>query len=64
MRGEKQKTFKPQLILLEQYVSANHFYRKLEAKVDLSFVRELVKDYYAARLGRPSIDPVVFLSCS
>jgi transposase len=32
----------------------------LEVKVDLSFARELVQDYYVAVMGRPSIDPVVF----
>ncbi|MDQ3870283.1 MAG: transposase [Chloroflexota bacterium] len=37
----------------------DHFYRHLEAKLDLSFVREWVKGCYAER-GRPGIDPVVF----
>src|SRR5688572_18961515 len=60
MRGQKQKAFKAHLITLEQYVPAHNFYRKLEAKLDLSFVHELVKDCYASSLGRPSIDPVVF----
>ena len=41
-------------------VPTNHFYRQVEAKLDLSFVRELVKDLYATPMGRPSIDPVVF----
>ena len=46
-------------ISLEAAVPADHFYRYLDAQLDLSFVREWVADCYAAR-GRPSIDPVVF----
>src|SRR5215212_738206 len=44
---------------LEAAVPADHFYRYLDATLDLSFVREWVTDRYAER-GRPSIDPVVF----
>src|SRR5438552_6568262 len=44
---------------LEQLVPEDNFYRQLEAKLDLSFVREWVTDKYAER-GRPSIDPVIF----
>ncbi len=44
---------------LEELVPADHFYRHLEAKLDLSFVRDWVRECYAER-GRPSIDPVVF----
>ncbi|MGI8916028.1 MAG: transposase [Chloroflexota bacterium] len=44
---------------LEQLVPASNFYRHLDAKLDLSFVRAWVEDRYAAN-GRPSIDPVVF----
>ncbi len=47
----------------ESLVPADHFYRHLEARLDLSFVREWVRECYAER-GRPSIDPVVFFSCS
>jgi transposase len=49
----------PIAVSLEQLVPRNHFYRHLEAKVDLSFVREWSRNLYADR-GRPSIDPVVF----
>src|SRR5206468_1668810 len=44
---------------LETLVPPVHFYRHLEAKLDLSFVRELVVHRYAM-VGRPSVDPVVF----
>src|SRR5215213_3004562 len=46
-------------VSLEDLVPANHFYRHLEAKLDLGFVREWSRNLYADR-GRPSIDPVVF----
>src|ERR1044072_3102085 len=49
----------PVSVSLEDLVPADHFYRFLDAKLDLSFVRGWVQDCYAAG-GRPSIDPVVF----
>src|SRR5215203_1011286 len=49
----------PITVSIEALVPADHFYRHLEAKLDLSFVRTWVQDCYAAG-GRPSIDPVVF----
>jgi len=35
------------------------FYRRLQERLDLSFVRDLVADFYAAT-GRPSVDHEVF----
>src|SRR6266511_2719088 len=49
----------PVAVSLEELVPADHFYRHLDAKLDLSFVRRWVQDCYAEG-GRPSIDPVVF----
>ena len=49
----------PIRVSLEDLVPMDNFYRYLDAKLDLSFVREWVADCYAER-GRPSIDPVVF----
>jgi hypothetical protein len=40
-------------------VPAGNFYRYLESKLGLGFVREWAHELYAER-GRPSIDPVVF----
>lgn len=61
MLGYKAKHFKQHTaISLEQLVPQDNFYRHVEAKLDLSFVRELVKDCYASSMGRPSIDPVTF----
>ncbi len=43
---------------LERWVTLHNFYRHLEAKLDLGFVRGWVRDLYAD-CGRPGIDPVV-----
>ena len=50
---------RPVVVSLETLVPADHCYRHLERTLDLAFVREVVKDGYAAG-GRPAIDPVVF----
>src|SRR5215207_2393940 len=50
---------RPVLVSLETLVPADHFYRDLDAKLDLSVIREWAQECYAAR-GRPSIDPAVF----
>ena len=47
------------LVSLEALIPRDHFYRHLETKLDLGFVRELAYSHYEA-IGRPSIDPVVF----
>jgi transposase len=49
----------PITVSLDDLIPASHFYRHLEAKLDLSFVRDWSRERYADR-GRPSIDPVVF----
>src|SRR4051794_19728923 len=49
----------PIAVSLEALVPQGHFYRHLEARLDLGFVREWTQELYAER-GRPSIDPVVF----
>ena len=60
MMGRKERRFAPLThISLEELVPQNHFYRSLESKLDLSFVREFVQETYTG-LGRPSIDPIVF----
>jgi len=60
MMGTKIRNFAPLPDLsLEELVPQDNFYRRLEATLDLSLVRDLVRDCYAY-LGRPSVDPVVF----
>jgi hypothetical protein len=49
----------PITISLEALVPANNFYRYLDAKLDLTFVRKWTEDCYAEG-GRPAIDPGVF----
>jgi transposase len=49
----------PIAVSLEELVPPRNFYRHLEAKLNLSFVREWTRELYADR-GRPGIDPVVF----
>src|SRR3712207_6815328 len=59
--GVKERVFDPlpRDFSLEDLVPRDSFYRRLEARLDLSFVRELVATLYA-KGGRPSVDPVVF----
>jgi transposase len=61
MMGIKERHFRPlpDETSLEDLVSRGNLYRRLDRVLDLSFVRELVKDRYAAA-GRPSVDPRVF----
>jgi transposase len=61
MMGTKERNFQPlpDDISLEDLVPRDNFYRRLQQKLDLSFVRGLVEDRYATS-GRPSIDPEVF----
>lgn len=60
MLAKKERHFQPCVVTLEALVPEDNFYRQVEAKLDLSFVRDLVRDCYASSMGRPSIDPVVF----
>jgi transposase len=61
MMGTKLRSFSPlpDDLSLEDLVPVDNFYRRLQARLDLSFVRELVEPLYANG-GRPSVDPVVF----
>jgi transposase len=49
----------PVTVSLDELVPGDHFYRHLDACLDLSFVRDWVRDAYPT-IGRPSIDPVIF----
>ena len=59
--GTKIRSFAPlpHDLSLEDLVPDDHFYRRLESMLDLTFVRDLVGPLYANG-GRPSVDPVVF----
>jgi hypothetical protein len=60
MLGTKARVFATHpSVCLDQLVPRDDFYRFLDARLDLTFVREWVEQDYAPA-GRPSIDPVVF----
>src|SRR5438477_5224293 len=60
MMGTKERAFAPLCNRsIEDLVPAGNFYRYLDAKLDLSFVRDLVRTTYRD-CGRPSVDPKVF----
>lgn len=50
-----------QYVNVEALVPKNHFLRKVDAVLDLSFVREAVAECYSASRGRPSVDPELAL---
>jgi transposase len=60
MMGTKMRHCSPLPNLsLEELVPKDNFYRRLDAMLNLSFVRRLVRECYASS-GRPSVDPVVY----
>lgn len=50
-----------QYVNVEELVPKNHFLRKVDAVLDLSFVRDAVAECYSASRGRPSVDPELAL---
>ena len=46
-----------------RHIPKTHFYETLSRVLDLSFLYEMTKPLYAEKLGRPSLDPVVFFKC-
>ena len=49
------------MVTIEDLVPQDHFLRKLESVLDLSFVQEETRKLYSRRYGRPPIDPVVLV---
>ena len=49
------------MVTIEDLVPQEHFLRKLEAVLDLSFVYEETAGLYSRKYGRPPIDPVVLV---
>lgn len=64
MLREKECGFKTTIVSLENLVQQHNFYPTVEDKLDLSFVRDLVREHYASRMGRPSIAPSFSSSCN
>jgi transposase len=50
-----------QYVNVEELVPKNHFLRKVDAVLDLSFVHDAVAECYSASRGRPSVDPELAL---
>ncbi len=65
MMGAKIRSFAhlPDDLSLEVLVPQDNFYRRLEATLDLSFVRDLVRDCYACS-GRPALTRWSLFACS
>ena len=61
--GSEGMQLKYHMITIEDLVPQNHFLRKLEAALDLTFVYEETAQLYSRRYGRPPIDPVVIVLC-
>lgn len=49
------------MVTIEDLVPEDHFLRKLDAALDLSFVYEETEKLYSKKYGRPPIDPVVLV---
>jgi transposase len=56
--------YQPELfsqIDIEALIPKNHLLRKIDRVLDLSFLREETARFYSEGVGRPSIDPEIFL---
>lgn len=45
------------------HIPKTSFYEQLDGLLDLHFVYDLTKPLYAEKMGRPSLDPVIFFKC-
>ncbi len=48
------------VIDLESFIAEDHFLRKVDRVLEMSFVRDITASCYASGMGRSSIDPEVF----
>jgi len=62
MQGEHTRQASFFGIVYEDLSPANRLLRQLAAVVDFSFVSDLVSDCYCSDNGRPSSDPLVWVS--
>lgn len=63
LKMQGRHAYQPKLFIqidIEKLIPHNHLLRKIDRILDLSFVRDLTKDYYCQSNGRPSIDPELF----
>lgn len=63
MQGKREQSQYSMSLLppLESYIPEDHYLRKLNRVLDLSFVHEAVREKYCQDNGRPSIDPEVVM---
>jgi hypothetical protein len=54
-------TLQVEMVCVDELVSGDDRLRRLDELVDWGFVRVEAAPYYAADLGRPSIDPIVLV---
>src|SRR3954470_1465937 len=54
-------TLQIEMVCLDELVAADDRLRRLDELVDWGFVRVEAAPYYAADVGRPSIDPIVLV---
>ena len=54
-------TLQVEMVCLDELVPAEDRLRRLDELVDWGFVRAEAAPYYAADVGRPSIDPIVLV---
>lgn len=56
-RAPSQSSF--EFVCIDELVPTDHLLRKIESKIDFSFIHELVKDLYCDNNGRPALDPTL-----
>jgi transposase len=63
MQTKRERNQEQMMLLppLESFIPPDHYLRKLNRVLDLSFVHEAVEDLYCQDNGRPSIDPEVVI---
>lgn len=61
MTRQQCKQLKLHVVTIEDLVPEDHFLRKVEQMLDLSFIYDEVEDMYCSCNGRPSIDPVMLI---
>jgi len=54
-------TLQIEMVCLDELVPAHDRLRRIDAAIDWGFVRGQAAPYYAAEVGRPSIDPIVLV---
>ena len=59
LRDRPQTQSQLEFVSIDELVPKDHLLRKIESKVDFSFIHDLVKDYYCDNNGRPALDPTL-----